>query len=363
MNHETPLRAVQEKHGAKFAEYFGCVMPDNFGDAREEYRYLTETVAIVDKNYRAWLDFTGADRVRYLNAVLTNNLRDLQQGHGVVSLLLNPQGHILAEMETYAMADRIRAATYQLNRERTIATLEKFIIMDDVVLEDVTDRIGAVAVEGPNTPELLAALGVPSLDSLDELALVDVNISGVNCQMVRRQAGGAPSAEFIAARADLPTLWETFTAAAKSYGGGPAGYAALSALRIEQGIAWYGYDFDDTVIPHEAGLENSHISYAKGCYTGQEIVERVRSRGHVNRKRVGISFAGDAVPPSGAALTVNGGDVGRVTRAAFSYALNRPIAMAYLRREHSAPGTKILWSGGEAEVLALPIQATAAKSV
>ncbi len=111
---ETPLRELEEKAGAQFAEYFGCTMPESFRDSREEYRYLTETVGVVDKNYRAWFDFTGVDRVRYLNAVLTNNVRDLQPQHGIVSLLLNPQGHILAEIETYAMADRIRAATYRI---------------------------------------------------------------------------------------------------------------------------------------------------------------------------------------------------------------------------------------------------------
>ncbi len=337
-------------------------MPDHFTDAREEYRYLTETVAVVDKNYRAWFDFTGVDRVRYLNAVLTNNVRDLQPQHGVVSLLLNPQGHILAEIETYAMADRIRAATYQLNRERTAATLEKFIIMDDVILEDVTDRIGAIAIEGPRAGEVLSVLGAPSLDTLEDLSFVDVNIGGVKCQMLRRSQGGIPSAEFIAARGDLPRLWNTLVTAAQSLRRRRSGYAALNALRIEQGIAWYGYDFGDTVIPHEAGLENSHISYAKGCYTGQEIVERVRSRGHVNRKRVGVAFSGSEVPPANTALVADGAEVGRVTRAAFSYALNRPIGMAYLRREHTAPGSKVAWSGGEAEVIALPISAAAVRT-
>jgi folate-binding protein YgfZ len=353
---ETPLCELEEKAGAQFAEYFGCTMPERFADSREEYRYLTEAVGVVDKTYHAWFDFTGVDRVRYLNAVLTNNVRDLQPQHGIVSLLLNPQGHILAEIEAYAMADRIRAATYQLNLERTVATIEKFIIMDDVTLEDITGRIGAIALEGPKTAQTLSTLGAPPLDTLNDLSFVNVNIAGVQCQMLRRSPGGKPSAEFIAARSDLPKLWEVLAAAAISHGGGPAGFAALSALRIEQGIAWYGYDFDDTVIPHEAGLENSHISYAKGCYTGQEIVERVRSRGHVNRKHVGIAFKGDVVPPAKTALTANGAEVGRVTRAAYSYGLNRPIGMAYLRREHAAPGSKVAWSGGEAEIIALPIR-------
>lgn len=362
MSCETPLREIEQAAGATFTEYFGCAMPEQFGDAREEYRRLRESAAVVDKNHRVWLDFTGPDRARYLNAVLTNNVRDLQQGHGAVNLLLNPQGHILAEMETYAMADRIRVATYQLNRARTIETLERFIIMDDVAITDVTEQLGAIAVGGPKTPQALAAVNAPPLDSLEELAFVDAEVAGVKCQMFKRSPGGVPSAEFVAPRNDLPKLWSALLDATGAQGGGPAGYAALNGLRLEQGIAWYGYDFGDGEIPHEAGLENSHISYAKGCYTGQEIVERVRSRGHVNRKRVGVAFGGEAIPPAGSELTANAAAAGRVTRAAFSYALNRPIAMAYLRRESSAPGSKVSWSGGEGEVIALPISKPSEKS-
>lgn len=357
MSCETPLREVEQAAGVTFAEYFGCLMPEQFGDVREEYRWLREGAALLDQNYRVWLDFTGPDRARYLNAVLTNNVRDLQLGRGAVSLLLNPQGHILAELETYAMADRIRVATYQLNRERTIETLERFVIMDDVTITDATDQIGAIAIEGPKTPQVLASLNAPAIDGLEDLQFVDAEIGGVKCQMLKRSPGGVASAEFVASRTDLPKLWSALLNAVSAQGGGPAGCAALSAVRLEQGIPWYGYDFGDAEIPHEAGLETSHISYSKGCYTGQEIVERVRSRGHVNRKRVGVAFSGDAVPPANAELTANGAPAGRVTRAAFSYALNRPIAMAYLRRESTAPGSKVSWSGGEGEAITLPISA------
>jgi folate-binding protein YgfZ len=143
--------------------------------------------------------------------------------------------------------------------------------------------------------------------------------------------------------------------AARAHGGGPIGYEALSALRLEAGIPWFGYDFDETMIPHEAGVENSHISYAKGCYTGQEIVERVRSRGHVNRRRVGVAFTGTTIPTPKTPLLAGGAEVGYVTRAAFSYALDRPIGMAYLRREHNTTGSRLTWSGGEAEVIDLPV--------
>ena len=134
------------------------------------------------------------------------------------------------------------------------------------------------------------------------------------------------------------------------------GYSALSALRLEQGIPWFSYDFGEKQIPHEAALEKSHISYTKGCYTGQEIVERVRSRGQVNRRRVGLRFAGDAVPSSGEVLTADGKEAGYVTRAAFSPMMSCAIGMGYVRKENNELGQELHWQGGIATVTTLPVE-------
>ncbi len=359
---DTPLRAIHEGAGARTAEYCGCLLPAQFSDTREEYRFGLEAAGVADKNCRAFFNFTGPDRVRYLNAVLTNNIRDLKPGEGTTSLLLNPQGHILAEIATFVMPERIFAVTYAASRARAGATLEKFIIMDDVTLEDVTDQFGAISIEGARTADVVRSLGAPPLDSLSEMGHAEAQIAGVLCPMFRRSPGGIPGVEFVAQRSDLPKLWQALVRAARAAGGGPIGYDALNVLRLETGIPWFGYDFDETVIPHEAGLENSHISYTKGCYTGQEIVERVRSRGHVNRRRVGVSFSGTAVPPPKTPLIVSGAEVGHVTRAGFSFALGRPIAMAYVRRENNSPGSHLTWSGGEAEVIELPLRVARAQT-
>jgi len=395
---ETPLRALHEAAGAQLAEYFGCLLPERFTDPREEYRFARESVAVEDKNYRAWFDLTGPDRVRYLNAVTTNNIRDLQPGQGIAALLLNAQGHILAELEIYALPDRLRIATQAMNRERAFTTLEKFIIMDDATLEDVTERFGAIALEGPQTPAVLAELLAQGADALRELARpgallhVATNIAGIPVTMLRRvpdmtaSAERAPSGEcaesahtatsaaadeaaagmsaptsvtnveFLAARADLPRLWTALVTAAKSHGGGPAGYAAINTLRLEAGVPWFGYDFDDTMIPQEAAVEHTHLSFTKGCYTGQEIVERVRSRGHVNRRRTAVAFTGSEVPVAKTPLSANGTEFGHVTSGAFSYALNRPIAFAMLRCEFTGGGTKLTSPAGEAEVITLPLR-------
>jgi folate-binding protein YgfZ len=366
---ETPLAGVHRRAGATMGVWFGCALPDEFGDLREEQRFANESVALVDKNYRAYFTFTGPDRVRYLNAILTNNIKELGNGQGVVSLLLNAQGRILAEIETFADGQKLFCVSHLMIRERLAEVLEKYIIMDDVTFSDDAEKFGTLALEGPRAADVVKELTGVDLNSLPELGWVDVMVSSptaedarvgkagsdnsglseraIPCRMVRRFAG----VEFIMERDKLERLWDVLLQATRRHGGGPTGYKALSAQRLVKGVPWFGYDFGEKQIPHEAGLESSHISYTKGCYTGQEIVERVRSRGQVNRRRVKLLFDGESVPENGAELTVDGKLVGYVTRAARSWFPSGVLAMGYLGKEHRGVGAKVRWSGGSATVV------------
>jgi folate-binding protein YgfZ len=354
MSFDSPLLAEHKSSGARIDEYLGCRLPEHFADLSTEYRAARESVALIDKGYRAFFDFTGPDRVRYLNAILTGPVRDLEDFCGAPSLLLTPQGHIVAELEVYALPEKLLVVSYAMIRERLAALLEKYIIMDDVTLADETHRYACVALEGPRTSVAVQKLTGVDVAALPELGVAEINWGGMAGKLIRRSPGGVAGVEFIAERKDVAEVWRSLQKAAEDAGGGPIGYATLNTLRLEAGIPWFGYDFDETVIPHEAGLENSHISYTKGCYTGQEIVERVRSRGHVNRKRVGLKFEG-GTPETGESLLAGEHQVGRVTRAGFSPVVGAPIGMGYLRREHYAVGSRVRWSGGEAEVIALPV--------
>jgi folate-binding protein YgfZ len=353
--HDAALAKLQAEAGANMGVWFGCALPNDFGDPAAEYRFANQSVALVDKNYRAYLSFTGPDRVRYLNAILTNNVKDLAAGQGSISLLLNPQGHILAELETYALADRHLCVSYAMIREQLISWMGKYIIMDDVTLTDETERWGTLALEGPKAGAVVRE--ITGMDSSAQGELVSVNsaVGAISCRVVKRLPGGVAGVEFVVARDQLAWLWQILLDATRKLGGGPMGYAALSGQRLAQGVPWFGYDFGEKQIPHEAGLENSHISYTKGCYTGQEIVERVRSRGHVNRRRVGLLFSGGAVPKAGAVLTAaDGKEAGYVTRAAQIWDPPRVIGMGYVRKEAETPGAALQWAGGTAKVILLP---------
>jgi folate-binding protein YgfZ len=351
---KTPLAASHKSTGATLETWFGCVLPDHWTEPRAEQEFARKSVALVDKNYRAYLSFTGPDGVRYLNAILTNNIKELSPGQGNVSLLLNPQGHILAEIETYAQAESLFCVSYAMIRERLIEWLDKYIIMDDVTLTDESQRYGTLALEGPKAAAVVRELTGMDLSSLSVLDRVDSMVASIPCWIAKRSAAGVAGGEFLAEREKLADLWEVLSDSVKKHGGGPMGYAALSAQRLAQGVPWFGYDFGEKQIPHEAGLEGSHISYTKGCYTGQEIVERVRSRGQVNRRRVDLIFSGAGVPARGEVLTVDGKEVGAVTRAAVPSFLSHAIGMGYVRKDHNALGSQLNWSGGTAVVSKFP---------
>jgi folate-binding protein YgfZ len=354
---ETPLLELHRAAGATIGEYFGTLLPALQPDSADEYATLRNAVGVLDSNFHAFFSFTGPDRQRYVNAILTSNVRDLKPGQGTVGLLLNPQGHILAEVETFAREDSILASSHAMIRERTLATFDKFIIMDDVTLEDVTDSLGTLDLAGPRTTALLAEIGLGQFAELPPLAHQEIKVGEVACRIVRRELAGDPAATLIVGREHLANLWRELLGRARAHGGGPVGMDALNSVRLECGIPWFGLDYDDKQIPHEAGLEHSHISYEKGCYTGQEIVERVRSRGHVNRRLTELRFFSNEFPDDGGKLLSGGNEAGNVTSTAYSPILEHPIGLGYVRREYSAVGTRLDASGIPAEVIEPPLLA------
>jgi folate-binding protein YgfZ len=346
---ETPLIEAHRAAGARLAEYTGCVLPEEFSEFEKEYRAAQEAVALFDTNWRAIFTLAGRDRVKYLHAVSSNDIKSLAEGQGTLALLLNPQGRILAELAVYALPERLLVLSHASLREQTLATLKKYVIGSQVQIDDLTDKLGSVAVEGPRAAEAATeAFGV-ALGDFGEGSIREIPVDGVPSYILRRPYFGKPGVEILAPREALPELWGKLLAAVHAKRGGPIGTRALNSLRLEAGIPWFPADFNDGMIPHEAAIESTHISFNKGCYTGQEIVERVRSRGHVNRKRVALKFSTQEPPAAGTKLHAGDTEVGFVTSAAYSPAAGSAIGMGYLRREHFAPGSVVEFEGGTAE--------------
>ena len=321
----------------------------DFGDIRREFAALVSGCGVFDISTRAKVELTGRDRVRWLNGMVSNNIRELAPGSGVYAFLLNPQGHILAELEVYALPEKLLVLSHAAFRERTVATLKKYVIGSQVKVDDQTDRMGSFAMEGPRAMEIADQCGVAIGDS-PEMSAVESTIDGAPCYWLRRSHFGQPGAQLIMGRERLAAIWERLLREVRGRGGEPIGMGALNVLRLEAGVPWFPADFNDAMIPQEAAIETTHISFNKGCYTGQEIVERVRSRGHVNRKRVQLRFSTETPPASGTKLRANGGEIGYVTSTAFSPAAGTVIGMGYVRREQFPAGSVVEYDGGTAEV-------------
>jgi folate-binding protein YgfZ len=365
---ETPLLEAHRAAGAEFGEYFGVRLPAQFRDPLTEYAAARDSLALIDTTFRAVFALTGPDRVRYLNAVTSGNIRDLTPGQGALGLLLNAQGHMLAELITLALEDRLLVLSHAFLRKRTFEILDKFIIMDDATLADETEDTGTLAIEGPKAPELLRDLTRVEYAQLPAGAHVATVLEfpglAIPCRVLRHSLFGFPGAELLLPHESLRAAWEALGEAVRARDGSPIGYRALDMLRLEAGIPWFATDFDEHHIPQEAAVESTHLSFTKGCYTGQEIVERVRSRGHVNWRLTGLLFDSAEPPKPGAAVFATDGtdvaEAGHVTSAAFSPLAGKAIGMAYLRREYQQPGTKLRCGAAGAEVVELPLRAAIA---
>jgi folate-binding protein YgfZ len=358
---EAPLAEVHRAAGAELAEYFGVRLPAQFRDPLAEYDAALHSVALIDTNFRSIFSLSGPDRVRYLNAVTSGNIRDLAPGQSALGLLLNAQAHMLAELITLALEDRLLVLGHAFLRQRTFEILDKFIIMDDAALTDETAQTGTLAIEGPRAPELLRELLRIEYAQLPAgahvAAKLDFSGAATPCRLLRHSLFGFRGAELLLPREALPSAWKALSDAVRAWGGSPIGYRALDMLRLEAGIPWFGIDLDEHHIPQEAGVESTHTSCTKGCYTGQEIVERVRSRGHVNRRLAGLLFSSaDAPKPGTAILAADGAEAGQVTSAAYSPLAGKATGMAYLRREYLQTGTNLQCGNATAEVIEMPLR-------
>jgi folate-binding protein YgfZ len=347
---QTPLLEEHKSENARLAEFNGCELPESFAGFDAEYRAARDSVAIFDTNWNAIWFAGGRDRVQYLHNVTSNDIKGLAEGRGTLALLLNPQGRILAELEIYALPEKLLVRSHASHREQTLATLTKYIIGSKVEIDDATERMGSFAIEGPQAADAAWQACSVDLEGMPHMAIREISFEGNSCWVLRRSHFGEFGAEFIAPREYLAALWRKVLAAVRKLGGAPIGMTALNALRLEAGVPWFPADFNDAMIPHEAALETTHISFNKGCYTGQEIVERVRSRGHVNRKRVALKFSSSEAPAPGTKLRAGGAEVGFVTSSAYSPANGSAIGFGYVRREQFASGSVIEYDGGTAEV-------------
>ncbi len=353
----SPLGDLHAERAAPLISYHGAEVPARFGNVGAEHGAVRSKVGLFDFSFRSKFTLTGEHRTRFLHRIISNDVKGLNPSQGVYATLLSAQGRILADLYIYADADRLWIDTDADLAQKAMAILQRYIIADRVVIEP--SALGAVSLQGPESSATLETLfGAPlgaQLASRDELGHAAADFDGHAARIVRRSSTGEEGYEIWLEPVALRQLWKR----ALERGIVPCGVEALESLRIEAGIARYGPDLGEDTLPLEAGLLSA-LSFNKGCYIGQEIVERARSRGHVNWKLVGVRFPpAAAVPDPGEKLRRSDGtEVGEITSACWSPTFGGPRALAYVRREVAEPGTFLSSGSTTAEVAALPFLKT-----
>jgi aminomethyltransferase len=305
----------------------------------EGYEALRSGAAWLDLSPRGRIVATGDDRARLLHAITTNHIQGLGPGAGCYAFLLNVQGQIQADLNILCFADRFLLDTEPEAAERVLAHIDKYIIADDVALEDARERLTAVAVEGPRAEAVMASLGAPA-------PAADYAHEAWNGRIVQRASStGAPGFRLFLDAAGRARLVEELERA----GARPATAAEARIVRLEHGRPRYGEDILETTLPQESRQMHA-VHFNKGCYLGQEIVERVRARGRVNRLLAALDIHAEEPPAPRTRLNAGGADAGEITSAAYSPALARVVALAYVRAPHAEPGTELDAGGIAARV-------------
>jgi folate-binding protein YgfZ len=332
------------------------VTPSTPGSA-SQLAALLQGTGMFRLDQMGWIRVTGEDRVRWLNGMVTNFIQQLQPGEGAYNFLLSVQGRIQGDATVFAEPDALLMETASAQVPGMMTLLDHFIIMDDVELADITSERSGLLVAGPQAPSLLAQIGL-SVKDLGTLEMRTASWNATPISVFHMHDPLIPRFELWANPQVVPKLTE----ALQSAGAVSCEPQSLEWLRILEGTPLYGADIRDRELPQETGQTRA-LHFAKGCYLGQEIVERIRSRGNVHRTFSAFRLDGN-LPSAGSPLEADGKQVGELTSIA---AIPLPgdngklvqLGLGYVRREPLDQGAILLYAGGVAVPVSLPFSAAA----
>ena len=346
--------ALDEAHaqlGASMTGRDGWSVPASYGDVSIEYAAVREDGAgLIDLSPRGRMLVSGSEAVQFLNGLITNDMKTLEMGQWMPATFPNVQGRLVAAVRVIRLQDEgtdknvyptFLIDTEAATHERVLKTIERFTLAGDFRVSDITNQTAMLSVQGKKASSVVGSL-------LGEAAAVSA--SNAARQITWPQAGstaevtvvnashtGEDGFDLIVDNDHANSFWNALQQA----GAQPVGYDALEILRIEAGVPRYGVDMNDTNIVTETNLDDA-VSYTKGCYIGQEIIARIKYRGHVAKKLSGLIFDGAVEINAGSIInSVDGKEVGRITSVTFAPKLNRTVALAYLKYDYLTPGTEV----------------------
>jgi len=360
----TPLAALLAKDAApELMAYRGAMTPQKLDAPEKEIVALASGAAVHDLGWMRRVAVRGDDSFRWLSGMVTNTVKDLAGNAGAWSFVLNAQGRIQGDLHVWREDNNLSLEIAADQYDRLLAHLDRFIIMDDVelistsaVVEGRLSGETALGITGPLAAEVLARLGLPALP--EQMTSARAAWNGLELRVVRNYGALAPHYELWAQEAQIATLWRALIEA----GATAVGAASLGAFRIAEGIPAYGIDIAERDLPQETSQMRA-LCFNKGCYVGQEVVERIRSHGSVQRHLRPLELSG-VMPAAGAELTMeDGGQAGQITSAAELPLPSgkRCFALGMIRGESEARSQAFNYiaggAAGRARILAGPPEA------
>jgi len=360
------LHELHQTLGARFTELTGAEIVNDYGDWLAERAALRESAGVIDLSFRSRICLVGADRVRFLHGQVTNDTKRLRVGEGCYAAITTAKGKMESDLKIFALADELLLDFEPGLTEKISARLEKFIVADDVQIVNAAPHYGLLSVQGPKAEAVVRALGLFSEMPVKPLGFMKVSdatlgeiylINHARLGLCRSRGDETQiekqletphvvsynfGFDLFVPNNSLGAVADKLIAAAKQIGGRAVGWQAFETARIEAGIPRFGADMDETNIPLECGIESRAIVYNKGCYIGQEVINRIHSVGHVNRELRALRLATnlESLPKKGDKLFHAGKEVGYVTSSVKSPTFGN-IALGYARREANQIGTEL----------------------
>ncbi|MCH8148792.1 MAG: folate-binding protein YgfZ [Planctomycetes bacterium] len=323
-----------------------------FGAIEREYDALADGPAIVDRSYRGLLEITGSDRGPWLHNLTTNQVKPLSSGDGNYAFTLNLKGRILFDLNIMVRADSIWIDLDRRFLGIAMQHFDKYTIMEDVKVADRSDEWVRFGLVGSGTAELVSRFGVTTAANLPFLGMTDIRFSDVEVPLLRHDFCGPFALELFVPAEHAVECWRSLTDESQSPHAVPVGDDAVQVRRIEAGIPWSLREITDEYLPAETGLMEKAVSETKGCYLGQEVVERMRSRQVVARRLMGLEIAGSDCPKAPAdLLNADAKVVGKLTSACHSPAKAGLIGLGYVKTASGAVGGRlgVSWEDGTTE--------------
>ena len=347
------LHQLAADAGSEFQESYGWELPTVYSDVAAEYLAATSGAAVYDTSYTGRLKATGEDALDLLNRLSTNKVIDLQPGQGTPTILTTDRGRILDLIIVLNAGDHLLLLTSPGTQEPVIEWLDKYTIMEDLTVEDISASAAMLAVWGPGALAVLEAAVGSAMAELPLYHSVEQSLEGTSVRIVSTRLAELPGYYVITSSDAAPAVWQLLVAS----GSKPIGTEAYEAARINYSLPVHGREMGDDYNPLEAGLIGS-IDFAKGCYIGQEVIARLDTYRKVQKYLVKLAFeSGSSVSP-GATLKQDGQVVGKITSVATIPTTNALIGLAYVRTKAAVPGARLELeppATGFAEIQELPL--------